>query len=162
MTDQNDKLLVEGMQELYYAEQKLADAQEKLAEQTSDETASQAFSEHHNETLNHVERLEQAFEALGEEPQEKTERVVDALIEEHEDFAEDNEGEVLDRYNLAVAQKVEHYEIAAYGNVTSLADKHGLDDVSDLLSENLSEEEQALDEVTQASEQFDQQQVAGD
>jgi ferritin-like metal-binding protein YciE len=102
------------------------------------------------------------FEQVGEEPQTKQDRVVDALIEEHEQFAGENDGEVLDRYNIAVGQKTEHYEIAAYGNLTSLAEKLGHDEAADLLEESLREEEDALDEVAQASEQFDQQQVADD
>jgi hypothetical protein len=59
-----------------------------------------------------VERLEQVFEKLDEEPQEREHRVLDAMIDEHDDFAEDNDGEVLDRYNISAGQKIEHYEIA--------------------------------------------------
>ena len=159
MADDMEKLLIDGVQELYYAEQQLVDALETMSEQTSNEEASQAFSEHREETQGHVDRLEQVFEQLDQEPQTKEERVVDALIEEHEEFAQDNEGDVLDRYNIAVGQKTEHYEIAAYGNVTSLAGKFGYDEASDLLEETLREEEDALDELSQVGEQFDQQQI---
>jgi ferritin-like metal-binding protein YciE len=161
-TDAAEKLLVEGVQELYYAEQQLVDATETLAEQTSDESASQAFSEHHDETQTHVNRLEDVFEELGEEPQTKEEQVVDALIDEHEQFAQENDGETLDRYNIAAGQKTEHYEIAAYGNVTSLADKLGHQEAADLLEENLREEQSARDELSQVGEQFDEQYVASD
>lgn len=161
-TDAAEKLLVEGVQELYYAEQQLVDATETLAEQTSDESASQAFSEHHDETQTHVNRLEDVFEELDEEPQTKEEQVVDALIDEHEQFAAENDGDVLDRYNISAGQKTEHYEIAAYGNVTSLAGKLGHEEAADLLEETLREEEEALDELSEAGEQFDQEQVASD
>jgi ferritin-like metal-binding protein YciE len=161
-TDPTTKLLVEGVQELYYAEQQLIDATETLADQTNDETASQAFSEHHEETRTHVNRLEDVFEHIGKEPQTKTEQVVDALIDEHEQFAGENDGEVLDRYNIAAGQKTEHYEIAAYGNVTSLAGKLGHEEAADLLEETLREEKDALEELSQAGEQFDQQQAAAD
>ena len=160
MADTSEKLLIEGVQELYYTEQQLIEALETLAEQTDDENASRAFEEHRQETEGHVDRLEQVFEELDEQPRAKEEQVVDALIDEHEQFARDNDGETLDRYNMAVGQKTEHYEIAAYGNVTSLAGKHGYDEASDLLAETLEEEEQALEEVTQASEQFDERQIA--
>ena len=63
-------------------------------------------------------------------------------------------GDVLDRYNIAAGQKTEHYEIAAYGNVTSLAGKLGEDEAADLLEETLREEEDALDELSQVGEQF--------
>ncbi len=160
MADSSEKLLIEGVQELYYTEQQLVEALQTLAEQTDDETASQGFEEHREETQEHVERLEQVFEQIGEEPQAKEEQVVDALIDEHEKFAQENDGETLDRYNMAVGQKTEHYEIAAYGNVTSLAGKHGYDEASDLLSQTLDEEEEALEEITEATEQFDERQIA--
>jgi len=161
-TDSIEKLFVEGLQELYYAEQQLVDALETLAEQTDDEDASKGFSEHRDETRDQIDRLERVFEAIGEEPQTREDVVVKSLIEEHEQFAGENDGDVLDRYNMSVGQKTEHYEIAAYGSLTSLAGKLGNDEAADILAETLREEEQALDEVTQASERFDEQQVAGD
>ncbi|EFW91379.1 hypothetical protein ZOD2009_14771 [Haladaptatus paucihalophilus DX253] len=161
-TDSTEQLLVDGLKELYYTEQQLVDALETLADQTDDEDAREAFSEHREETQEHVNRLEEVFSQLGEEPQEKSEKVVDALIEEHEEFASENDGEILDRYNIAAGQKTEHYEIAAYGNVTSLAQKLGHDEASDMLAETLREEQSALDELSQAGEQFDQQATADD
>ena len=159
-TDSIEELFVEGLQELYYTEQQLVDALETLASQTNDETASQGFSEHREETQNHVDRLEEVFDSIGEEPQTKEEQVVDALIDEHEQFAQENDGGVLDRYNISVGQKTEHYEIAAYGNLASLAGKLGHDEAADLLEETLREEQEALEEVTEAGEQFDQQVVS--
>jgi len=161
-TESTDDLLVQGLEELYYTEQKLLDALDELAEQTDDETVSEGFAEHREETEQHVERLEKVFEEIGAEPRRREERVVDAMIEEHEQFAEENDGEVLDRYNISTGQKTEHYEIAAYGNVTSLAGKLGHDEAADMLEETLREEEEALDELSEAGEQFDQRQVAGD
>ena len=158
-TESTEELLVEGLQEMYYTENQLIDALGKLEEQTSDDAAKQGFSQHREETREHANRLEQVFEELGQDPQEMEDRVVTAIIEEHEAFAGENEGEVLDRYNMEVAQKTEHYEIAAYGNLTSLAGKLGYDEAADVLEETLREEENALEEVTKASEQFDQQEV---
>ncbi len=158
-TDEAEKLLVEGVQELYYAEQQLVDATKTLADQTNNDTASQAFTEHHEETQNHVDRIEQVFDHIGEEPQTREEQVVDALIDEHEQFAQDNDGDVLDRYNISAGQKTEHYEIAAYGNVTSLAEELDYSEAADLLEENLREEQDALEELTQVGEQFDQEHI---
>jgi len=158
-TESTEELLVEGLQEMYYTENQLIDALGKLEEQTSDDAAKQGFSQHREETREHANRLEQVFEELGQDPQEMEDRVVTAIIEEHEAFAGENEGEVLDRYNMEVAQKTEHYEIAAYGNLTSLAGKLGYDEAADVLEETLREEENALEEVTKASEQFDRQEV---
>lgn len=158
-TDEAEKLLVEGVQELYYTEQQLVDATETLADQTNNDTASQAFTEHHEETQNHVDRIEQVFDQIGEEPQTREEPVVNALINEHEQFAQDNDGDVLDRYNISAGQKTEHYEIATYGNVTSLAEELNYGDAADLLEENLREEQDALEELTQVGEQFDQEHI---
>ncbi|MDS0259727.1 DUF892 family protein [Haloarcula sp. S1CR25-12] len=161
-TDSIEQLLVEGVQELYYTEQQLVDALDQLADQTGTESVSQAFSKHRGETQQQVDRLEQVFEALGEEPEAREDIVVTAMIDEHDQFAGENDGEVLDRYNMAVGQKTEHYEIAAYGNLASLAEKAGHDEAADLLVETLREEQEALEQLTDASEQFDTQQIAGD
>lgn len=155
-----EKLLIEGVQKLYYIEKQLTDAQETLANQTEHDDAKQAFTEHREETQQHVERLEQVFEQLDEQPEEMTDRVVDAMIEEHEEFSSENSGDTLDRYNMDVAQKVEHYEIASYGNVTSLAGKLGHDEAADLLEETLREEEETLEKLSELTEQFDQQQIS--
>lgn len=152
---------MQGLQELYYTEQQLIDALETLSEQTGDENARRAFSEHREETRRQVDRLERVFEEIGEEPRTREERVIDALIEEHEQFAGENDGDVLDRYNIAAGQKTEHHEIAAYGSLTSLAGKLGHDEAADLLEETLREEEHALEELAKAGEEFDVQRVAG-
>ena len=160
-TDSLDELLVEGLQEAYYAEQQLVDALETLTDQTEFEDASRAFSEHREETQGHVERLETAFDQLGESAETKQERVVDALIDEHEQFTSDNsEGDVIDRYNIEVGQKTEHYEIATYGSLVSLAGRLGHEDVAETLKENLDEEEQALDKLSQVGDEFDKGKVA--
>ena len=102
------------------------------------------------------------FESIGEEPEAEEDAVVAVLIDEHEQFAGENDGDVLDRYDLEVGQKTEHYEIAAYGNATSIAGKLGYEEAADLLEETLREEEDALEEVTEVSERFDEQQIAAD
>lgn len=161
-TESIDDLLLEGLQELYYTEQQLVDALETMAEQTENEDAQQAFSEHRAETEGQVDRLEQVFDRLGEEPTEMEDSVVQSMISEHEQFAAENEGEVLERYNMEVGQKTEHYEIASYGSLASLAEKTGHEEIAEMLVETLREEEDALDKVTQISEQYDEQQIASD
>ncbi|MFC6757214.1 MULTISPECIES: ferritin-like domain-containing protein [Haloarcula] len=161
-TESIEQLLVEGVQELYYTEQQQIDALETLAEETGIQAASHAFASHREETETQVQRLEQVFEALGEKPEAREDIVVTAMIDEHDQFAGANDGEVLDRYNMAMGQKTEHYEIAAYGNLASLAEKTGHDEAAELLVETLREEQDALDELTAASERFDEQQIASD
>jgi len=161
-TDSIDQLLVECVQELYYTEQQLLDALQTLSEQTGVQSVSQAFDEHREETQQQVERLEHVFEALGEEPEAREDIVVTALIDEHDQFSRENDGEVLDRYNMGVGQKIEHYEIAAYGSLASLAEKAGHDEAADLLVETLREEQDALETLTEVSERFDERRIASD
>ncbi|MBX0287784.1 ferritin-like domain-containing protein [Haloarcula salinisoli] len=161
-TDSIEQLLVEGVQELYYTEQQQVDALDALAEETGIQAVSHAFASHREETEAQVQRLEQVFEAMGEEPEAREDIVVTAMLDEHDKFAGANDGEVLDRYNMGMGQKTEHYEIAAYGNLVSLAEKTGHDEAAELLVETLREEQDALEELTEASEQFDEQQIASD
>ena len=160
--DSTEELFLDGLQELYYTEQRLVDALETHAVEVADADLSQAFSEHQDETQQHVERLEQVFEQLDEDATERTDPVLSAMVDEHEAFTEENDGDVLDRYDVAHAQKVEHYEIAAYGNLTSMASELGYDEAADTLEETLREEEDALEELATVGEQFDETQVASD
>jgi ferritin-like metal-binding protein YciE len=160
--DSTEDLFLDGLQELYYTEQRLADTLEMHAAEVQDADLSQALSEHQDETQQHVERLEQVFEQLDEDATARTDPVLSAMIDEHEAFAAANDGDVLDRYDVAHAQKVEHYEIAAYGSLTSLASELGYDEASDTLAETLHEEEDALEALSTVGEQFDETQVASD
>lgn len=149
-------LFTTGLKEIYYTEQQLVDALEELEDQSSDDEVKQAFSEHRSETEQHVQRVEEVFEAIGETPEAKETNAVKGLIQDHEEFAnQDPDENVLERFNIAAGQKTEHLEIAAYGNLIPLADELGMDEVADTLEENLREEQDALDELSQIGEEFD-------
>lgn len=149
-------LFEDGLKHMYYTEQQLVDATDELATQASNSAIEDAFSEHHAETKEHVERLEAVFDRIGESPDTKQDTAVDGLIENHEAFVEqDPDDHVLDRYNIAAGQKSEHYEIAAYGNLIPLADQLGMDEVADTLEQNLREEQAALDKLSEIGEEFD-------
>jgi len=106
-----------------------------------------------------VERLDEVFEMLGVEPEEECEGV-DGLISEHEDFVGmDPSQEVLNVHNLIAAQKTEHYEIAAYGNLALLADRLGESEVGDMLHATLEEEEAALDTLASITDGLDYEAV---
>lgn len=154
--DSLEDLFVDGLQKIYYTEQQLEEALEELESGAEDEEIQSAFSEHREETRTHIERLEEVFEAVGQEAEGKQDRVVDAMIEEHEEFTEqDPDGKVLERYNIAAGQKSEHYEIAAYGNLIPLADQLGMDDAADTLEETLREEQDALEKLSKLGEGYD-------
>jgi ferritin-like metal-binding protein YciE len=151
-----EDLFVEGLQQLYYTEQQLTDALQELESGAQEEEIRNAFSEHRSETQEQVDRLEEVFEAIGHEAEAHEDPIVDAMIEQHEEFVQgDPDDKVLERYNLIAAQKSEHYEIASYGNLIPLAQQLGHDDVADTLERSLREEEEALDEVSELTEQYD-------
>ena len=150
------ELFVHDLEDIYFAENELLDALEELAEQTENEQISDAFREHREETQGHVDRLEQVFEMLDKEPEREECEGIEGLISEHEDFVEgDPDQQILDLHNVVAGQKTEHYEIAAYGNLALIADRLGMDEAGDLLHENLEEEEEALDELSSLTEEFD-------
>lgn len=158
-------LLVHGVEDIYYAENELLDALETLAEQSSDEGIVEAFESHREETTEHVERLEQVFEQLGEEPEEEQCEGIDGLIQEHEDFVEEGPAEeILDLHNLVAAKKTERYEITAYEHLISLANRLDMSETAELLEETLEEEEAASDKLTSLAEeiQLPQGEVASD
>ena len=155
-------LFVHDLEDVYYAENELLDVLSELAEQTEDEEIAQAFRDHHEETEGHVDRLDQVFEKLGQEPEHEECEGIEGLITEHEEFLEmDSDQDVLDLHNLVAAQKTEHYEIAAYGNLAVIADRLGEDEIGDILHETLEEEKAALDKVAMLTEEFDVQRMTG-
>jgi ferritin-like metal-binding protein YciE len=115
-------LLVEQLQDLYDAENRITKALPKMAKAASSPELKAAFEKHLAETEGHVTRLEQAFEALGEKAKKKTCQAIKGLIEEGEEtIKEDAEPEVKDAALIAAAQRVEHYEMAGYGTVGTYA-----------------------------------------
>lgn len=156
-----EELFADGLKHVYYAEQQLVDATEELAEQSTESEIEEAFSEHHSETRDHVDRLENAFDVIDESPEAKTDHAVDGMIEDHEEFVDqDPDSHALDRFNVMAGQKSEHYEIAAYGNLIPLADQLGYDDLADQLEWTLREEQEALDELAEIGEEFDYGQLS--
>jgi ferritin-like metal-binding protein YciE len=145
--ESTEDLFVEGLQHVYYTEQRLLDALEELE---------QGFSEHREQTQEHIERLEQVFEQIGREPEAAEDPVIEGMIEAHEEFVDkDPSDTALDRFNIAAGQKSEHYEIACYGNLVPLADQAGYDEAADLLEQNMREEQETLDELSELGENFD-------
>lgn len=155
------ELLVHDLEDAYYAEQELLDALDELAQQTEDEAVAGAFRDHRAETEQHVDRLERVFDMLDVEPETEECEGIEGLLTEHQDFVDqDPDQAVLDLHNLVAAQKTEHYEITAYGNMAVLADRLGMDEAGDVLHETLEEEENALDRLAGLVEDFDYDRVS--
>ena len=139
-------LLLHELRDLYSAENQLLVALPKMTNTAHDEDLQASFEEHFEQTKMHVERLEQIFEELGETPEGSFCKGMQGLIEEgNKMIAEDAEAAVHDAGLIAAAQRIEHYEIAAYGTTRAFASILGEDDAVDLLAETL-EEEKATDE----------------
>ncbi|HYC04511.1 MAG TPA: ferritin-like domain-containing protein [Azospirillaceae bacterium] len=139
------ELLIEELRDTYSAETQILEALPKMADAASSPELKQAFQTHLQETQGQVKRLEQIFQILGEDPKGNTCEATQGLIEEAEEvMGEDFPPEVLDVALVMNAQKVEHYEIASYGSLRTLAETVGMQDVAKLLDETL-EEEKATD-----------------
>ena len=147
------KLYTDELRDLYNAENQLLKALPKMAKAASSEELKEAFEKHLEQTKGHVERLEQVFEELGEKPKGKTCRAMKGLIEEgSEILEEDGEESVLDAGIIVAAQKVEHYEIAGYGSVRTLAHLLGKDKSAELLQTTLDEESETNEILNKLAE----------
>ena len=139
-------LLEEEIQDLYSAEKQLTKAIPKMAKGSNNEELSAAFEAHLKETEGQIERLEQAAELLDIKPTGKKCKGMEGVIAEGaEALDEDGDEHVLDLGIIGAGSRVEHYEMAGYTTAINLAKKLGNDEVVDLLTQNL-EEEQAADE----------------
>jgi Mn-containing catalase len=149
------QLLTDQLKDLLHAENQLVKALPKMAKAAHDEQLKTAFQDHLEQTKGHVERLKQAFEMLEETARAKPCKGMEGLVEEGSETI--SEGKELDPVGadlalIAAAQRVEHYEIAAYGTAAAFAEKMDRSDVARLLTETLDEEKEADQLLTQVSE----------
>lgn len=146
-------LMIHQLRDIYSAEKQLVQALPKMVKQATSEELQAALSTHLNETQEHVARLEQAFEALGVSSRGMKCKGMEGLIEEGKElFEEDVDPEVLDAGIIAASQRIEHYEIAAYGTVCEYARSMGHDEVVELLEATLAEEKEADTILTSLAE----------
>jgi ferritin-like metal-binding protein YciE len=138
-------LLIHQLQDIYSAEQQLTKALPKMQKKASTEALATAFGDHLEETKHQIERLDRIFKLVEEKAGGVQCRAMQGLIEEGEEILEEDGNEdVIDAALIAAAQRVEHYEISAYGSAKAFAALLGLTDVVDLLNET-QEEETAAD-----------------
>ncbi len=143
------ELLAEQLKDIYNAENQLVKALPKMAKAASSEELRGAFESHLTETQHQVERLEEIFKRLNIKPGRKKCKAMEGLIAEgQETISEDAEPMVHDAALIAAAQRVEHYEIAAYGCARTFASLLGDQQTVDLLEESLHEESQADTKLT--------------
>ena len=149
------ELYIDELKDLYSAETQLVKALPKMAKAASNGELRQAFEEHLRQTSEHVARLEQIFEALEEKPTGKKCVGMEGLVKEgSEVMKEDYADAVKDAAIIGAAQRVEHYEIAAYGTVRTWALRLGRTEDAQLLNETLQEEGQADKKLTALAESY--------
>jgi len=143
-------LFVDQLKDLYSAENQLVKALPKMAKAASNSDLAAGFEEHLEQTREQVTRIEKICQELGVTPKGKKCVAMEGLIEEGKELLEeDAEPAVLDAGLIAAAQKVEHYEIAAYGTVRTWAEQLGLDEAVDLLQQTLDEEKETDEKLTE-------------
>lgn len=140
------ELFLHELGDVLYAEQTLVKTLPKLQEEAADEELAQGFGEHLEETRQHVKNLEQAFEALGEPAKAEKCPGIEGIKKEHDEFVsnESPSQEILDAFLTGAGARTEHYEIAAYEGLVTMAEVTGEDEVVRLLTENLEQEKKAL------------------
>ncbi|HCS6256488.1 TPA: ferritin-like domain-containing protein [Escherichia coli] len=141
-----EDVFIHLLSDTYSAEKQLTRALAKLARATSNEKLSQAFHAHLEEIHGQIERIDQVVESESNLKIKRMKCVaMEGLIEEANEVIESTEkNEVRDAALIAAAQKVEHYEIASYGTLATLAEQLGYRKAAKLLKETL-EEEKATD-----------------
>ncbi len=145
-----ENLLLHEVKDLYHAEKQLIKALPKVAKKASSPQLKSAVEEHLQQTETHVNRLERVFELLGQPAKGVKCKGMKGILEEGEDdMSEKGTPETLDAAIIMAAQKVEHYEIAAYGSAATWADMMGRKDIKELLGQTLDEEEKTDKKLTE-------------
>lgn len=155
-------LYLNELRDLYSAEQQLVKALPKMAKNAESEDLGNAFTNHLEETKNHVARLEQIFESLGENTKGKKCVGMEGIVKEGAETIDEYEGPVLDAAMISAAQRVEHYEIAAYGAVCAYAELMDRTEDLGLLKETLEEEKRADEKLTELSEIVNEDAMSGE
>lgn len=158
MSEQLKDLYVDELKDLYSAETQLVKALPKMAKAANSDKLRRGFEEHLEQTKGHVLRLEKVFQALGESPKGKKCKGMEGLVEEGaEAIDEDFEGSLMDAALIGAAQRVEHYEIAAYGTVRAFAEELGETEHASLLTETLEEEKATDEKLTELAQEINAQ-----
>jgi ferritin-like metal-binding protein YciE len=148
------QLYINELRDLMSAEHMILKALPKMAEKASHSGLKEAFRMHEQQTRQHVQRLEQIFSMIGMKAEEKTCKGMEGIIDEGQDVMKEyKDSDVLDAALIAAAQRVEHYEIAAYGCVRTYANVLGLSNQEDLLQQTLNEEGTTDHRLTQLADE---------
>jgi len=145
-------LFVDELKDIYSAETQMLKALPKMAQAASTPELKQAFEFHLQQTEGHVQRLDQIFQKMGKDGKGKTCKAMQGLVAEGAEMIDEKANpSVKDAGLIAAAQRVEHYEIAAYGTARTYATQLGEREAADLLEHTLREEKQTDEKLTQVA-----------
>jgi len=165
MTDESSALrefFIDSLKDIYWAEKHLTKALPKMAKKATSDELRAALEKHLAETENQVVKLEQVFAVIDEKAVAKKCEAMEGLIKEAESIMSETDNGTMTRDVgiIAAAQKVEHYEIASYGTIRTLAEVLGLPEAAELLNQILEEEKNADSTLTQIAEAYINQSAA--
>lgn len=153
-----EQLLIDELKDIYSAEKQITKALPKMAKAAKSPELREAFETHLEETQGQIERLDEIFETLGKKPTGKTCHGMQGLVEEGNEMIQElDKGDVRDAALISAAQRVEHYEIAAYGTVREYAKMLGRKDAAKLLEQTLEEEKMTDEKLNSISAQVNNQ-----
>lgn len=156
-------MLKDGLKDIYYAEKQLVKALKKLSKAATNGELKEAFDTHRQQTEGQVGLLEQAFEAMEMRAVGKKCPAMDGLIEEaNEHIEEMDKGAALDAALIVGAQKVEHYEIAAYGSLRAFARCLGLSECEQIFDQILQQESETDELLTGVAETVNREALSGE
>jgi ferritin-like metal-binding protein YciE len=152
--DTMEKLFEEELRDLYSAENQIVKTLPKMVKSAKSNDLRGAFEHHLKETEAHVQRLDQIFQMLGISSKGKTCEGIKGILDEGARMlSESKEGDLRDVAMISAAQRVEHYEMAAYGTVRTYAERLGKTQAVQLLDKTLQEEKAADKKLTEVSHQ---------
>ena len=147
------QLFMDELKDIYWAEKHLVKALPKMQKAATSAELVDAFADHLAATKEHVSRVEEIFEMMGVRPVAKKCDAMEGLVAEAQELiSEEEESSVLDAGLIIAAQKVEHYEIAAYGSLRTLANRMGHTEAAGILEQTLTEEKETDTLLTQIAE----------
>jgi ferritin-like metal-binding protein YciE len=150
-----DALFLHDLKDIYDAEKQILKALPKMAKAVESDELRTAIEEHHTVTEKQVERLEEVFAMLDKPARGKKCAAMEGLLKEGSDLLKENaQAGILDAGVIGAAQKVEHYEIAAYGTLATYAEILGYEDAKELLGQSLEEEKLTDEKLTEIASQI--------
>ena len=147
--DDPRELFLHELGDLLYAENTLVKSLPKLAKEASDRELQEGFEAHLEETRKHVDNLKQVFDAIGEKPKAEQCPGIDGITKEHDEFMSEEKPspQITDLFLTGAGARAEHYEIAAYTGLITMAKALGESDALPLLQANLEQEKAALEKL---------------